>query len=283
VKKKLIKLLLGSFSKAARPYLKSYGLLQTSKVFNRSALVWEPAAEKVVVLAPHMDDEIIGCGGTLAAHAARGADVTVIFLTDGRLGGTPTAEQKQRGLSIVDIRKSEARAALAEIGIRKMEFLDAEDGRLGADPQTAIKLRDLLLRTQPEIVYLPYFLEQHEDHTAVSPLLRQAVEGTRLDFQCHSYEVWTPLFPNCFVRIDDTVELKRRALAKYESQLAGADYLHTSLGLAAYRSNAVLDEKCRFVEAFCVHSLQQYLEFYASFALPSANRGTARETDPAPA
>jgi LmbE family N-acetylglucosaminyl deacetylase len=274
---KLSKLLLRRFSNAARPYLKSYGLLQTTKVFNRSALVWEPAAEKVVVLAPHMDDETIGCGGTLALHAARGADVTVIFLTDGRHGGTPTAEQQQRGLSIVDIRRDEARAALAEIGIRKMEFLDAEDGRLGADPQTALQLRELLLRTQPDIVYLPYFLEQHEDHTAASPLLRQAVEGTRLDFQCHSYEVWTPLFPNCFVRIDDTVELKRRALLKYESQLAGMDYLHTSLGLSAYRSNAILDGNCRFVEAFCVHSLRQYLQYYASFALTSTKR------DPAPA
>jgi LmbE family N-acetylglucosaminyl deacetylase len=264
--KAFTRFVLSSFSKAARPYLKSYGLLQTTKVHNRSALVWEPGGEKTVVLAPHMDDEIIGCGGTLALHAARGADVTVIFLTDGRRGGTPTAEQAERGLSIVDVRKDEARAALGEIGIRKIEFLDAADGSLGANPETAIRLRELLQRTQPEIVYLPHFFEQHEDHRAVSPLLRQAVEGTRLEFQCHGFEVWTPLFPNCFVQIDATVELKRRALSQYASQLAEAHYLHTSLGLSAFRSSAVLDENCRFVEAFCAHPLQQYLQFYRSFA-----------------
>ena len=67
----LTKVMLKRLSRAARPYLKSSGLLQVSGVYNRSALVWEPGAERVVVLAPHMDDETIGCGGTLALHAQR--------------------------------------------------------------------------------------------------------------------------------------------------------------------------------------------------------------------
>jgi hypothetical protein len=65
----LTKVMLKRLSRAARPYLKSSGLLQVSGVYNRSALVWEPGAERVVVLAPHMDDETIGCGGN--ARSAR--------------------------------------------------------------------------------------------------------------------------------------------------------------------------------------------------------------------
>ncbi len=261
---------LRAVSGAARPYLSAYGLLQTTKVFNRSALVWEPGDERVVVLAPHMDDEVIGCGGTLARHVARGADVTVIFLTDGRMGGMASAEDQAQGLSMSTIRKREAQQALAVLGIRKIEFLDAQDGHLGADPGTSARLRELLLRIRPQLVYLPFFLEQHPDHEAASPLLGAAVQGTNLEFRCMSYEVWTPLFPNCFVRIDATLDLKRRALEQYRSQLADADYLHTSLGLNAYRSNAFLDRSCRFAEAFCVHSLPQYLEFYRSVARPQA-------------
>ena len=85
--KRLTRVLLRQFARAARPYLQSYGLLRTSKIFNTSCLVWEPGAEKVMVLAPHMDDETIGCGGTLARHVRAGASVTVVFLTDGRHGG----------------------------------------------------------------------------------------------------------------------------------------------------------------------------------------------------
>ncbi|MGH8137904.1 MAG: PIG-L deacetylase family protein [Steroidobacteraceae bacterium] len=268
--KTLTKVLLGAMSRAARPYLQSYGLLQTTKVFHKSALVWQPGSERVVVLAPHMDDEVIGCGGTLALHVARGADVTVVFLTDGRHGGDLSPEQKARGMTVTSMRKHEAELALTQLGIRNIVYLDAEDGRLEADPDAPGKLREILLRVRPEILYLPFFMEQHPDHTAASPLLAEAVKDTSLAFRCHSYEVWTPLFPNCFVRIDETVDLKRRALAHYKSQLADANYVHTALGLSAYRSNAIADRDCRFVEAFCVHTLPQYFEYYRSFAQSTA-------------
>ncbi|MBV8742804.1 MAG: PIG-L family deacetylase [Sinobacteraceae bacterium] len=264
--KSLTKVMLKSFSAAARPYLRAYGLLQTTKVFNRSALVWDPGAEKIVVLAPHMDDEVIGCGGTLARHVAAGADITIVFLTDGRHGGKLSAEQLAAGVKLPELRRREAAAALAELNISKVVYLDAEDGQLEHDQAAAVRLREVLLQLQPQIVYLPYFLEAHPDHTAASPLLEAATRDTALAFQVHSYEVWTPLFPNLFVRIDATVDIKRRALEHYVSQLAEASYIHTALGLNAYRSNAISDRECRFVEAFCAQSLSQYLDYYHHFA-----------------
>jgi LmbE family N-acetylglucosaminyl deacetylase len=246
-------LILRLLSRTARPYLNSYGLLRVKKVFNRSALEWTPSRERLVVLAPHMDDEVIGCGGTLARHVACGADVTVVFLTDGRGGGDPAT------------RKEESRRALAELGITKLVFLDGADGQLAATPALAAALRAALTAAQPEILYLPFFLEEHPDHRAASSLLAAAVGGTSLSFRCHAYEVWTPLFPNCFVTIDATIDAKRRALTHYQSQLAEADYLHTSLGLNAYRSSALLEGTCRFAEAFCAVSLHEYLELFRAY------------------
>jgi N-acetylglucosamine malate deacetylase 1 len=266
--KTLTRVMLRAMSGAARPYLRAYGMLQTTKVFNRSALVWDPGAERVVVLAPHMDDEVIGCGGTLARHVQSGAQVTVVFLTDGRHGGELRAEDVAAGMTLPMVRRREASLALAELGISDMRFLDAEDGALSSNTQVIGVLREMLLQIRPQIVYLPFFMEQHPDHTAASPLLEKAVRGTSLEFLCHSYEVWTPLFPNCFVRIDSTVEAKRRALAHYKSQLADLNYTHTALGLSAYRSNAILDPECRYVEAFCVHTLPQYFGFYRSLLPP---------------
>ncbi|MDP9009196.1 MAG: PIG-L family deacetylase [Pseudomonadota bacterium] len=251
--KALSTVILKFLSRAARRYLNSYGLLRVKKVFNRSALEWTPSNERLLVLAPHMDDEVIGCGGTLALHVACGADITVVFLTDGRRGGK------------TETRKQEARLALEELGITKIVFLGGEDGRLGTTKGVGTALRDVLEAARPDIVYLPFFLEEHPDHRAASALLAQAVADTRMSFRCHAYEVWTPLFPNCFVRIDATIEAKRRALGHYQSQLAEADYLHTALGLNAYRSSALLDGRCRFAEAFCSVSLAQYLELFESY------------------
>ena len=253
-------MLLRALSRTARPYLRAQGLLRVTKIFNRSALEWQPSNERVVALAPHMDDEVIGCGGTLARHVASGAEVTVVFLTDGRLGGKAG---DPAGL-VSATRKQEAQRALGELGITRIVFLDGEDGRLEANPALGNALRAALVAARPEVLYLPFFLEEHPDHRAASALLAEAVRGTGLTFRCLGYEVWTPLFPNCFVRIDATIEAKRRALGHYQSQLAEADYLHTALGLNAYRSIALLDS-CRYAEAFYAAALPQYLDSLHSY------------------
>ncbi len=268
--KSIVKLLRKLLARTARPYLKSYGLLQTSKVFNRSALVWEPGNQRVLVMAPHMDDEVIGCGGTLARHIACGADITVMFLTDGRQGGVAAAAPPPVGSfessEIGAVRKGEARRALQELGIDKIEFLDAEDGTLmQAAAGLAGRLRERLEQLRPAILYLPFFLEEHPDHRAASQLLLEAMKGANLAFECFGYEVWTPLFPNCLVRIDATVENKKRSLQHYQSQLAESDYLHTALGLNAYRSNAFLGGTCRFAEAFCALPVADYLACYQTY------------------
>jgi LmbE family N-acetylglucosaminyl deacetylase len=258
------KFFLKRFSRAARPYLKTYGLLQTAKVFNRSALVWEPAGETVLVLAPHMDDEVIGCGGTLAKHVARGASITVVFLTDGGAGGTVAAADRS-GESLIGTRKREAHLALSALGIQRCEFLDAEDGRLISTPALAEKLRAIILSGRFDLLYLPFFLEEHPDHRAASQILLDATRGTDLRLQCLGYEVWTALFPNCLVNIDDTAQLKRDALSHYRSQLAEADYAHTQFGLNAYRSAALLGGTCRYAEAFCALSLEQYRDLHDAY------------------
>jgi LmbE family N-acetylglucosaminyl deacetylase len=220
-----------------------------------------------------MDDETIGCGGTLVLHAQRGAQITVVFLTDGRNGSSDVntlygeeRERKQREL--VELRTTEARAALHRLGVNRMICLDAEDGALDKCDWAAEKLRDVLLKHQPELVYLPFYLEEHPDHRATSRVLLDAVAGTSLQFQCMGYEVWTPLFPNCLVRIDSTVEIKKQALQEYRSQLQQCDYLHASIGLNAHRSAGLINPpgfQGGYAEAFYATSLPQYREHFTAF------------------
>jgi len=235
--------------------------------------VWQPGAEKVLVLAPHMDDETIGCGGTLALHAQRGAQITVMFLTDGRNGSSEVnalygEERKRRQQELIEIRTTEARAALQRLGANRMICLDAEDGALSRCTWAAEKLRDVLLKIRPELVYVPFYLEEHADHRAASQVLLDAAAGTSLEFQCMGYEVWTPLFPNCLVRIDATVAVKKQALQEYPSQLRQCDYLHASIGLNAHRSAGLIQPAGGtggYAEAFYVASLPRYREQFEAF------------------
>jgi LmbE family N-acetylglucosaminyl deacetylase len=264
------KILLRRFARAARPYLQSHGLLRTSKVFNSSALVWEPGAERVIVLAPHMDDETIGCGGAIARHVKAGASVHTVFLTDGRHGSGRLQDlrgeaRRAAELEVVATRKDEARRALETLGVHSISFLDVEDGTLESDPGVVGRLASLLQAQQPQIVYVPCFLEQHPDHYAASRILLEATRGLSLRFQCLAYEVWTPLFPNCLVKIDDVVELKKTALAHYRSQLADLDYLHTSLALNAYRSAGFAAKYAQYAEAYCSLPLEDYRRMFDDY------------------
>ncbi|HZO24246.1 MAG TPA: PIG-L deacetylase family protein [Steroidobacteraceae bacterium] len=264
-------LLLRYLSRKARPYLRTYGLLQTAKIFNKSAIVWEPGNQSVLVLAPHMDDETIGCGGALAAHASRGSAVTVVFLTDcsrgGRLRGGEGGRESDPATpeELIERRRGEARRALAILGVQQMIFLGAPDGDLAPTPELVEQLHAILLDVRPSLIYLPCFLEEHPDHRAVSDVLLAATESLPFEVQCLAYEVWTPLFPNCFVNIDGTMDAKRRAISEYATQLADSDYLHTALGLNAYRSSALLGKSCSFAEAFLSVALSQYRHLYEDF------------------
>lgn len=241
-------------------------LMRDSSLFTQQVTVSEPGSGKVVVLAPHMDDETLGCGGTIARHVQAGAQVTVVFLTDGRYGrsyaGMTEAERDLRQTEFIGIRKSEAQCAGGVLGVQSLLFLDAEDLRLRMDTRVPGLLRAILQREQPHCVYLPSFLEQHCDHRAANGVLLTAVAGSGLQFECRGYEVWTPLIPNCVVRIDATVELKKRALACYQSQLAQMQYVHATLGLNAHRSLALGGNAGEFAEAFQALPVADYLRLY---------------------
>ncbi|HEY3343262.1 MAG TPA: PIG-L deacetylase family protein [Anaerolineae bacterium] len=267
----LQRLALRQFTRRARPYLKSYGLLRTVKYKN--ALVGLPEAARILVLAPHMDDEVIGCGGAICQHVRRGADVKVIFLTDGRLGSRELLnlsgqQRRQREQVVAATRKQEAECALDVLGVRDRVYWDAEEMQLVVDPTLPGKLHQALQSFKPDLVYLPFFLEEQADHRAVNHILAQALRDEPCDFDCMGYEIWTPLFPNLVIEISDVIETKKRALAEYKSQLADSNYMHSALGLSAYRSSALL-ETGGYAEAFFAAPAMDYLALFREFSEPA--------------
>jgi LmbE family N-acetylglucosaminyl deacetylase len=150
------------------------------------------AAGPALILAPHADDETLGCGGLLALKSARGDPVEVAFITDS--AGSPEASP---AADLAGRRRAEALAALDVLGIKaaQVHFLGAPDGRLNrlTPEQTALvhqSLLAVLTRLQPAEVFTPYFGGGSSEHDAVTRLARTALKASGVASRLWEYPVW---------------------------------------------------------------------------------------------
>jgi N-acetylglucosamine malate deacetylase 1 len=207
-----------------------------------------PPRGKVLVLAPHADDEVIGAGGTLALHVEAGDEVEVLVTFDGVQGLSPEL-RVSRGASV---RREEARRAGAHLGLSRYEFWSYPEGHevRGAELDAAVtRLAEHIASRSPAIVYAPWLGEHHLDHHVLSRAATAAL--ARIDFrgEAWGYEVWTPLVPTCVIDVTRVWERKVAALREHASQLEHTDLLHRMGGLAAHRS-VYLEPGARYGEAF---------------------------------
>ena len=192
-----------------------------------------PPPGSVLVLAPHPDDESIGCGGVLALHAGRGDPVLVAVLTDGAAGDPA---EVYSGQDYVRLREREAREALSCLGVTDVEFPRFPDGRLGEADGVEKSLDGVIRRFRPDLVYAPSPWETHPDHWAAARALSRVLKEHGGRPSWWAYEIWTPLVASHFVDISSVWEQKRRAILCYESQLRYVDYLVRVEGLSRYRT-----------------------------------------------
>lgn len=225
----------------------------------RPAMLDPGAVQRVLVIAPHMDDEAIGCGGAVLRHVGCGASVAVVYLTDGSMGdarlyaGSLTdAQRTELRMSLRQVRRAEGQAWCQAAGVRDVEFLDGPDSQIGGPAGTALAapLAGLLRRLRPQVVYLPSPLDTHADHRAANVIAGQAMaEWGEGGCMLRGYEVWSPLVANAVMDITDVFEAKMSLLALHASQMVDIDYARAIGGLNAYRA-VLLPARTGFAEAF---------------------------------
>jgi len=189
--------------------------------------------KRVLVLAPHPDDETIGCGGALALHTKAGDPVKVVFLTNGARGDTSGNMVREE---YVELRQSEAVEACALLEITDIEFWPYEDRFLAGSRGALRRMIDLIESFRPELVYAPSPLEFHPDHRAACFLLCDAIGTCDPDFQVAFYEVGQPLRVNLLIDITSVLSQKEEAMNVYRSQLRERPYKDISVALNRYRS-----------------------------------------------
>jgi LmbE family N-acetylglucosaminyl deacetylase len=188
----------------------------------------------IMIVAPHMDDETLGCGQLLASRRDTHAS-HVVFATDGAASHDSPQTGAPSSGELSALRKAEAAQALAVLGVpgANIEFLDFPDGRLGRRiDELAAAISDQTRRRAPAFVFVPFRYDRHPDHLAVNRAVAVAFGSGRISAQVVEYFVnwqWRLLRTGDVrdyvvsedqIRYDsrDAAAKKRSALACYRTQ-----------------------------------------------------------------
>ncbi|HEV7921152.1 MAG TPA: PIG-L family deacetylase [Thermoanaerobaculia bacterium] len=223
-------------------------------ILESEAIPYQPAhlrGERLLVLAPHPDDEVIGCGGVVAQHLRERRTVRVVVATNGAQAGDAVT------------REEESRRGLDLLGPAELRFLRFPDrALLGATDALMDVLRNELLDFKPDLILVPSPIEIHPDHLALARAFCALVQRDEALFaelaiaRVAFYEVGQPLRPNAIVDITDVADAKYAAIGAHESQHAFRDYSAYARGLNAYRA-MTLPSGSRAAEAYFVIALPE--------------------------
>jgi len=182
-----------------------------------------PDASVILVLAPHPDDEVFGCGGGMALHVASGGAVHVVLVTAGDSGGDST------------MRLAESAGAARILGYPAPECWGLPDRGVEYGEYLVQRIMEKISTSNATLLYAPSLWENHPDHRAVA---LAALEALRRHGQCGlmAYEVSAPLRPNRLIDITSVFGKKQEAAACFPSQLAKQRYDRQIFGLEAFRT-----------------------------------------------
>ena len=217
---------------------------------------------KILIIVAHPDDEVLGCGGTIARHIISGDSVHLVFLSDGE-----TSRNNANSLDI-ELRKKSAINAGIILGVTEPPiFLQFPDNRMDSIELLDIiqKLETIIYDINPEFIYTHHSGDLNIDHqvtyqavmTASRPLPGSSIKAIYSFEVLSSTELSTSKFfiPNYFVDISDTLEHKISALKAYNSELNEFPYPRSIEAISAQAKYRGASVGINAAEAFSVQRL----------------------------
>lgn len=217
--------------------------------------------KRILVFAAHPDDDIIGCGGSLAKHVKLGNQVSICYMTSGEAASLERSKKE-----LARIREEEAKNAAQVIGFHSLTYLRSPDGYLECNQNNLKRLVELIREKKPNVVYVHHQADAHQDHRTTFQLVNESLGRASLAiFQEYegapwstetvlAYEVWTPLSEFEYVEdISEFMDQKTAALKKHESQIRNIRFDEAFEALARYRG--AMTGKGKHCEVFKVIKL----------------------------
>ncbi len=190
------------------------------------------SAGPALILAPHPDDEVFGCGGAIMAHVDIGDAIRVVIVTD---GGYPPDENQDKAAYIKQ-RQYESLQAARILGYGEPVFWDLPDRGVCYGEALVCRIMDAAKDFGARLLYAPSIYEIHPDHRSVAMAAVEAARRLSSDVTLALYEVGFPLPPNRLLNITSFVDRKQAAMSCFTSQLAIQDYRGHVEGLNRFRT-----------------------------------------------
>jgi LmbE family N-acetylglucosaminyl deacetylase len=218
-----------------------------------------PVARRVMVFAPHPDDEVFGCAGAIIQTVRSGASIQVLVFTDGCAHLEGQAMQDMKAL-----REHESCVSAQRMGCPEPQFLGFEDRKLCDVRGLKDIIRAKIEAFNPDLLFFPSFWEIHPDHRALCfatlEVAKEGFHGITSDLVLMQYEVGSPMLPNFILDITEQKNIKDAAVKAFESQLKFKSYDRCIDGLNRYRA-LTLNPKASFAEAYFLLHLKD-LDFW---------------------
>tara|TARA_Y100000994_G_scaffold116979_2_gene95993 strand:- start:9679 stop:10566 length:888 start_codon:yes stop_codon:yes gene_type:complete len=194
-----------------------------------------PNASNILIFAPHQDDDIIGCGGTILNSLAKEINVSVVYMMDGI---SPKIQDIKRS-EMLHVRNAEAKQVWSHLNNHNPMFLNIPTRSNSVETKKYIhKIVEILNGFDGECIFLPYFLDAPLDHQRATFLIWKALKNSRSNAlrEIWLYQVNTMISPNIAIDITDVESKKFELMGMWESQNQAFNYQHRTRGLNAANS-----------------------------------------------
>jgi LmbE family N-acetylglucosaminyl deacetylase len=226
--------------------------------------VTEENLKRVLILAPHQDDEVIGCGGLLKKLANQKSEIHIGFLTDGAELSNP--------INSIVTRRDEAKKLCDYLGA-EMRTLDVSNISLQIN-KSHLDILSSWINEDWDAIYTVWPVDSPPKHRLCAYMLGKVLKTSeKKHIPLYLYAVHTDLMPNFYVDITDVIDDKAYLINLYKSQIKAQRYDHLSKGLDAWRSRFLkVSDKQRFIETYLKIPIEAYEDFQKIFEKSETDR-----------
>lgn len=208
---------------------------------------------KILVIAPHGDDEVLGCGGTISRYSKEDHEVDLCIISEPHI--------PQWSTEYIENRKSEIAKSCDTLGIKRLTAMGLPSTMLDRDvthPEMIERIEEVIRTSEPDILYIPFHGDVHQDHKKVAECCMVACRPDRykikkvLMYETLSETEWGKgLFkPDVYVDISKHIERKIKAMGCYDSEIKDYPHPRSISGITSLARRRGSEANIPYAEAF---------------------------------